>query len=164
MDYQPFKDAIMAWVKSQVDSSVTVYWMEQGPVPPRPPRPCINMKIVTPSVKIGGKDDLRYVGGNFVVNGPRKMLVSFNSYGVEAIEIMTDLRDSIDDPDVIDQLGAAGLAFVREGDVENLTQLLDSNYETRAHIDIEFGYNIENATGIVEIDKISINGVDVPAS
>lgn len=159
---QQYKNAIYNWVKSRVDSTVTIYWMEQST--PRPPRPCLSIKIVTPSIK-PYRDDLRFdeATGRFTLVGPRIMMVSFNTYGEKAIDILIGLRDSVDDPYVVDQLESAGLAFQTDGEVENLTELLDSNFETRAHMDIIFGYHVENLIKVVEIDKISINGTDVPA-
>ena len=166
MSLDQLKDAIHTWLKKQIgdelSSAKAVIWAEENG--PRPKRPYATLKLVTPSQKPAGRDNLRSevdTHGNttFVVNGPRRMFVDVNVFGVGAVELLTMARDSLDDPTVVDYFSANGLQVEQEGQVSNETELLESEFQERARMSMIFGYTFEKQVALKTIASLEINGV-----
>lgn len=159
MEFAPFKTAIYNWFKKQSD--ITVIWADQAS--PRPARPYGSLKVISGPVKLGGQDNLRQdpVTGALLLNGPRQITVSMNVYGEEAMDILSTVRDSLDDPSVIDELDAQGLSVSEDGSVQNLTEALETHFETRAQMDVIFMLQEERATAVGTVTKIGLNGNDI---
>lgn len=159
MEFAPYKTAIYNWFSKQSD--ITTIWAEQGKA--RPKRPYATLKIISGTVKLGGQDNLRsdLSAGGFLLNGPRQITVSTNVYGEDAMDILTAVRDSLDDPAVVDDLDAHGLAVKEDGSVQNVTEALESHFEPRAQMDVVFMLQEERKASVVPVDRISLNGTDV---
>lgn len=159
MEFAPYKTAIYNWFSKQ--SNITAIWADQSKV--RPKRPYATLKIITGTVKLGGQDNLRDgpAGRPFVLNGPRQISLSVNVYGEDAMDILTTVRDSLDDPAVIDDLDAHGLAVTDDGSVQNVTEALESHFEPRAQMDVVFMLQEERDAFVVPVDRINLNGTDV---
>lgn len=156
MEFAPVRAAVYNWFRNQ--SGVTVIWADQAS--PRPPRPYATLKIISGTVKLGGQDNLRMdpVTGAFLLNGPRKITVSCNVFGEEAVDILTGVRDSLDDPGVIDDLDAHGLSVSEDGNVQDMTEALETHFESRAQMDVIFMLQVERLSSAQPIEKIGING------
>lgn len=159
MEFAPIKDALYTWFKktSGLDS---VIWADQDG--PRPARPYATLRLITGAVKLGGQDNLRVnESGVFYLNGPREITVSINVMGVSALDILTTARDSLDDPSVIDDLEADGIAIIEDGSPQNITELLETGFEERAQMDLKIGFQAERDSTAVVVTKISLNGRDL---
>ena len=139
---------------------------------PRPDVPYMTFKFTTPGAK-SGDDTKSWVldsRGNptTVVNsgGVRKMTVDFNSYAdshENAYNIMATWQTALDLEDIQAILRAAGVAVWIIGDVADLSKLLDSGYEGRAHMTCTFGIAMNLQSDLGEIDTVQVSGTVLEA-
>jgi hypothetical protein len=134
---------------------------------PRPAKPYFGFKITTPGsrygddAKINVKDNMGNPTQIWNSGGPRKMSVDFNCYGnshEEAYNLMCLWQSALDLEDIQSDLRIAGIAVWIIGTVADLSALLNTGYEGRAHLDCQFGlaFNIQSNLG--EIDSGSVEG------
>ena len=155
MQFEPLRLSIYTWFSET--SGITTIWAEQAG--PKPSRPFATLKLITGAVKMGGQDNLRVSSdGRFVLNGPRSITLRAQVFGKDALEILTTVRDSLDDPDVIDVLDAEGLAVMDDGEPSDITEALETIFEQRAVLDVKFEFNVERATKVTDVNKVGING------
>lgn len=166
MSLDPFKNAIHTWLKKEVGEELSsdraVIWAEENG--PRPKRPYATLKLVTPSQKPMGKDNLRQVtdpvtsATKFFLNGPRRMFVDINIFGDGAVQLLTKARDSLDNPIVIEFFECAGMQVEQEGTVSNETELLESAFQQRARMSMVFGFTFEREIDLKTVKELEING------
>lgn len=157
MEFAPVRDAIYTWVSGQ--TGIKTIWSEQSA--PRPPRPYIDLKLITGAIKLGGQDNLRTKSdGTFALVGPRSITCSIQVFGENAMEILTTARDGLDDPVVIEQLDAAGLSVADDGEPQNITELLETHFEARAAMSVRFELQVERALDTQTVERIGLNGKD----
>lgn len=135
MTEDQISNAIYDWITG-VTGVKAIFSMQDGPVPPKP---YIEINVLTGPMKLGGQDDLRRDGEEFTLTGPRNLMCSINVHGAEAFDILSKAHDSLDDPAVIDSLEAAGLTVIDEGNPTDLSELQETHFETRFQMDVEFG-------------------------
>lgn len=133
----------------------------EAPNQPRPPKPYFTFKITTPAFKYG--DDSKDYVGNDVWNsgGPRKMTVAFDCYGnthEEAYNYMSLWNASLDLENIQADLREYGIAVWIIGTVADLSQLLNTGYEGRAHMECDFGIAFNLQSNLGEIDSVTVNG------
>jgi hypothetical protein len=159
VEFAAFQLAVYDWFSKQ--SGIQTIWQQESG--PRPPRPYATLRLNTGQVKIGGQDNLRQdpTTGVYSLNGPRRITVACNIYGDGALERLTKVRDSLDDPAVIDQLDASGIAVEDDGEPQNITEALESHFEDRALMDVIFLVQADRTTGATSVAKISLNGKDI---
>lgn len=143
--------------------------LEEGEAPnvPRPPKPYFSFKLINPADK-SGDDSKQNVLDQFgqptsIWNsgGVRKMTVSFNCYGrthEEAYNYMSLWQTALDLENIQEDLRIAGIAVWVIGNVADLSKLLNTAYEGRAHMDCTFGIasNIQSDLGYM--DTVTIDG------
>lgn len=130
---------------------------------PRPKKPYMGYKMTTPSARVGGDDDHRIVPDDagepttkWNSGGQRRMTVSFHAYGrthEEAYNYMALWQAALDQFTVQEQLRRAGVAVWIIGNVADLSALLNTGYEGRAQMDVQFGIAsnlVEDLSEIVE--------------
>lgn len=134
---------------------------------PRPSKPYISMKITTPAARFGDDtiinvtDALGQPSTIFNSGGPRKMTVSFHCYGTsheEAYNYMSLWQSSLDLQNIQEILRDTGIAVWIIGTVADLSSLLNTGYEGRAHMDCTFGlaFNLESDLGAIE--TVNVDG------
>jgi hypothetical protein len=130
---------------------------------PRPGKPYFTMKFLSPAIK-KGDDGKTYSGqGNiYNIGGQRKMVVDFNCYGnshEQAYSYMSAWQSALETENVQADLRAAGIALWLNGNVLDLSALLNTGFEGRCHMEVSFGVaaNVYEDTG--EIDKVTVTGV-----
>lgn len=134
----------------------------EAPNLPRPQKPYFSMKIVTPGFKYGD-DSKQEVPGttNWQSYGPRKMTVAFDVYGnshEEAYNYMATWNAALDRQDIQEDLRAAGIAVWIIGQVADLSQLLNTGYEGRAHMECEFGITYSTQSDLGEMQTVTVDG------
>lgn len=158
MAFADIRQAIYNWVK--VESDLTVIWKDQSEA--RPPRPYIALKLISGPRKVG-HDDLRQGIVGVEVHGQRHWTCSIDVIGAGAMDMISQLQTSLEDPEVLAGLRARGLAVIKSEDAVDLTTPLDTGFETRAKMDVLFSANvtrsqpdptgaIENVSGTNQID------------
>lgn len=146
------RDIIMTLVPSRF----TVIWDDESGV--RPKLPCITLKLVTKSVKLGAKDELRYKGSDsFTLNGQRTGLLSVNAFGLDAIQVANDLKDSLQLEAAMSLLRAKEISILAESDVRDLSELRDTKIEKRAQFDLTLGYTRIIDEAITPIESVEID-------
>ena len=128
---------------------------------PRPSKPYFTIKIITPGARFGDDDRTNVPDsqGNpttiFNSGGPRKMTVAFDCFGnthEEAYNYMCLWQTALDLQDLQQRLEAVGIAVWTIGTVADLSALLNTGYEGRAHLETTFGlaFNIQSDLGAME--------------
>lgn len=128
---------------------------------PRPALPYFSFKLLTPAAK-SGDDAQSYDAdtGTFNVGGQREMTVSFHCYTEDegkAYDYMALWQASLQLYGTQASLRTSGIAVWLIGDVDDLSQLLNTGYEGRSHMDVRFGIasNLSEAPGFIETAEIT---------
>lgn len=129
---------------------------------PRPALPYFSFKIITPGARYAD-DATFYSGGGEIQNhsGPRKMTVSFHCYAQDqetAYNFMALWQASLDTFDTQELLLNANISVWLIGTVADLSQLLNTGYEGRSHMDTDFGIGSFITEDQGEIDTAHISG------
>lgn len=135
-----------------------------------PDLPFFSFKIATGAQK-KGDDDYRYSRTDvtdpenpvttFNSGGQRMMSVSFQVYTDEqecANAYMATLQSSLELRGVQESLRDKGIAVWNIGTIADLSQLLNTGYEARAHMDVEFGIAANLEETLKTIDAVEVEG------
>jgi hypothetical protein len=142
----------------------------EGPVDKRPPLPYFSYKIMNPGMKSG--DDSKAPVPDTSTQPPtptsiwnsggvRKMMVDFNVYATsheEAFNYMMTWQTALDLEDVQAALRLLGVAVWVIGNVADLSKLLNTGYEGRAHLDCSFGIAANLQSDLGSIDSVTVTG------
>ena len=136
------KDALYDWCKKEMEGVVegnSIIWRDQSQ--PLPQRPCVTLKITSGPQRTGFGDNLQVdsVTGKTWVGGQRVLVVSVQVFGnadmldaEPADQIANDLNASLSKPSVLAQLRKAGIGILNQGEVTNLTDIEETEFEERA--------------------------------
>lgn len=108
----------------------------------RPRLPYFSFKMISPSIK-SGNDSILMKGQTLSKTGLRKMVVSFQCFShehEESYELMSLLQAALELPSIQEFLRKQGLALWLNGSVTDLSQLLNTGYEARSQMDVQFGF------------------------
>jgi len=132
------KDVIFEWASNNFGEGVI--WSKQDGV--KPIKPFVELNLLDGGKKTGFTDNFR---DGSLLCGNREMVVSVNVYdNVDAMIKANDLKDTLDDPNVIDFFQATNIGISEVRNVVDLSQLLDSaSWERRAQFDftVYFAFN-----------------------
>lgn len=162
IDYNGIRAALVQVCEKVTGLTVIMEEPETQNVP-RPKKPYMSMKITSPGLK-RGDDDKRYVpnsGGVWTSGGQRNMKVDFNCYGTsheEAYGYLALWQASLDLEDVQEQLRRSGIAVWSTGNVADLSQLLNTGYEGRAHMECSFGIVSNISSDLGRMDSVEVEG------
>lgn len=142
------KDALYDWVKKELQGQVdgtSIIWRDQSQ--PLPSRPCVAMKIVSGPHRVGFQDNLGIdENGKTGAGGQRTLVVSMQVFGntqmqgtQPAAQVAIDLNASLSKPSVLAQLRSKGVAIQNQGEVTNLTDVEETQYEERAEFSVMLG-------------------------
>lgn len=127
----------------------------------RPKLPYFSFKLTTPAAKTGD-DAMEYVTAEtFNRGGERKMVVSFHCYAPEqeqAYNFMAQWQAALELQTIQAILRSAKIAVWTIGGVADLTQLLNTGYEARAQMDVQFGIASNLAEDLGSIETVEIQG------
>lgn len=156
--------AIYNWIKVELKNQVPedrIYWQEQGGG--RPPSPALSMRVLAGPFQYGDDDIVAKEGeaGAFEVTGQRKLQVSLNAYGSDAFAIMGQLQQSTQKPTTQQRVSKLGVAFLEYSEVRNVTVPLETQFETRAQMDVEIGYVAAIDDDIGAIESSVVNGIAI---
>lgn len=169
MTREDLQQAILDWLQpaSGLPREKIIFLDQRGD---RPDKPYAAIKLIS-GPKVFGHDDQRApdpgMTDDFLISGQRQYLCSVNVYsslnpddkytGPGANQIMSDVRDSLEKITVYTALNNAGLGMTNRPAVQNLTQLLEDQWEERAQMDVEFciASNIGDSPGTITKVKVS---------
>lgn len=128
---------------------------------PRPKLPYFSFKLTTPGAK-SGDDSQYYIDGTiFGRGGNRKMTVSFHCYAQEqetAYNLMALWQGSLELFETQSNLKAAGIAVWLIGNVADLSQLLNTGFEGRSQMDVQFGIASNLSEDLSAIEQVDVQG------
>ena len=128
---------------------------------PRPPKPYMSMFILNPAVKVGD-DSSRYVSGTtWNIGGQRGMHIDFDAYGrshEEAYGILCAWQSALETETTQANLRKAGVAVWLNGSVADISELLQTGYEGRAKLEVQFGIAANITEDRSSIDSASFTG------
>ena len=134
---------------------------------PRPQLPYFTFKFTTPAMKNGDdtKSNIPDSHGNptTIVNsgGVRRMTVDFDCYAKsheDAYNLMGIWETALDLEDIQAVLREAKIAVWIIGGVVDLSKLLNTGYEGRAHMTCQFGIAMNLQSDLGEIDSAEVTG------
>jgi len=128
---------------------------------PRPSvRPYGTIRIMDQS-QVGGDDSRSGVSalGIQTSKGVREGVISLNIYGDDALEKMSIARDSMFKETTHDKLYVTyGVSVTSSENIQNLTGLLETDFEERAQMDVNILYARESTDDVGLIEHVAIEG------
>jgi hypothetical protein len=139
MNLSTLRAAWYAWAAAN-SSGAQVVWADQSA--PHPARPFVTLKLNGPFRDLGA-DELRHTAteGAFELCGHRRFVLSVQVLGTDAPSahgIAISLNTSLGKPSALATLRASGISVSDEGDIQNLTQFMDTQFEGRFAFDATF--------------------------
>lgn len=138
INFSTVKLALYNWVVNVSPMGMPViYWQ---PNSPRPTVPYISLFIsqIT-AVNQDWSSGVTDINGAIAMKGDRQFTLEIQGYGLDPLTLMENIRTSLQKQSVLDTLRANGIAFYSSLTINDITELVDSQYEHRAHLDILFG-------------------------
>jgi hypothetical protein len=171
IDYSAITEAVRAWVRDSLslpDGKVILQDQTGQELTP----PYATVRISTSSKPFGtdfadSVTDLARAQGQEVelsTTGPRNILAAINVYtlgafgGAGATAMLANARDRLELDSVVAAFGAAGVAVVDTSDVQNLSALLETNFQGRAHLELTLGASSSDSERVGFIETISGTG------
>lgn len=164
LDFEVVKTNLYDWAVSVVPVGVVVVFYQ--PNAPRPELPYVTLYLNS-LMQIG--DD--YIPkpdntGEAAMVGDREFNLQIQSYGGDPITLLENVRTSLQKPSVLDTLRTNGIVFVNQNQINDITALLDTEWERRASMDILFriAQVDDDDLGVietVELEEIFNNGESV---
>lgn len=154
----PIRKAIYDWAALELD--MPFIWAEQDVH--RPNKPYGTLKIIPGFIKVGSTDNIRHKTGDiFTIVGVREFAVSLQCFGDNALGRAGFVASSIEKPSVIEKFQAAGLVVVSVDQVNDLTRLVDNQWESRGQVGIRFRLTHETDDTVGFIESVEIkNNID----
>lgn len=144
------------WLKQET-GLVVIKTNQKGP---RPPRPYVSLEFLNPSNRLGSVMDEQIITDTKLVRtqGERKAVASINIFGENAIDTLSRVRDSLDRPDIVQLFGQANVAHLDDSGVGDLTDLQETIYEERGHLDLTVSYVACSEVDVSTIESATIGG------
>lgn len=158
MTIDDIKQALYEWA-TRVTSGTVIWLYGDGP---KPDKPYVTLNLIGPQ-KPGFLDDVNGTDTSdlsFVQSGQRTFTVSVNVYSdSDALTWAYQLQASLDNPVEIDIFNKADIGLGDTGDVNDLSELLETKWERRAQFDFTIfsASNIEFENDIIETAETENN-------
>lgn len=163
--FDTLQNSIYAWANANSPIDVPVIWYY--PNAPMPETTYISLNITT-----FNKMAWDYIPrplddpGNVTLKGDREITLNVQCYGINPMQILENLRTSVQTEIVKNLLNADGLAYFGTESIIDLTSLVDSRYESRASVDMYFriGQQYSDILGTiatVEVTEEFFNAAEV---
>lgn len=110
--------------------------------------------------QMGQRDEERTTDadGNLTRVAQRKFTASVNTWGKGAKTLLGVVLDALERYDVQGVLDSVNVAYLRRGSVQDLTALLETEYEERAHADVFFALADGTTEQVGTIETVEITG------
>lgn len=165
INYEAVKTSLYDWAVSVVPTGMPVIFWE--PNAPRPTVPYITLFLssitaVNQDYSAPGADNL----GNIAMSGDRQFTLEVQGYGNDPLTVLENIRSSLQKQTVLDTLRVSGIVFYQSLTINDISDLVDSQYERRAQLDILMGIaqvysDNPGYFSTIEVDEEYINSVDV---
>lgn len=163
IDYVAIRVALVRAVQ-QVTGRLCILAEAETQGEPRPPKPYMTVKFTSPGTKSGFDSSAIVMEGGLpttkrVVGGQRKVTADFNCFGTsheEAYNYMALWQSALETETIQEMLRRSGIALWRNGSVADLSALLNTGYEGRAQMQVDFGAAANIVEDLGEMDSVPI--------
>ena len=177
MNETDLEDALYDWATNALGTTIPVVWAHQNA-----PRPSLNannnqatsyvMLHIMSDGRVGGMDYVGRVYENtetidgvdtivqsIPVTGNREFTLHCESYGSGSADFLRTLRSSLECPSIQQQLEDAGIVFVDQLFMGDISAVLETRYESRDQLDLLFRYaEATEDVNIGSIDTVNFTG------
>lgn len=138
LNFATVKLNLYTWASSVVPVGMPVIFYE--PNAPRPTVPYVSLYLnsivaINQDWTESRADSL----GTVDMKGDRQFTLQVQGYGGDPLTVLENIRTSLQKQTVLDNLRANGIAFYQSLTIGDITELVDSQFERRAQLDILFG-------------------------
>ena len=137
IDFNVVRTNLYNWAIANLPAGMPVIWLY--PNAPRPAVDYVSLYISTVT-QVGWdwtQDPLDNTGVSSMV-GDREFIVQAQAYGGDPVTVLQNLRTSLQKQTVLDSLRVNGIVFFNWNPINDVTELVDSRFEQRASMDINF--------------------------
>lgn len=165
LNFNVVRQSLYSWASSVVPSGMPVIFYE--PNAPRPVVPYVTLYLNTiTSVNQDYSDPNADTDGSIYMKGDRQFTVQIQAYGNDPLTVLENIRTSLQKQTVLDTLRANGIVFYQSLTINDITELVDSQFERRAQLDVLFGigqtYNdVPGYFSTIEVEEKYIDAADV---
>lgn len=147
---------IYTWVKAQLPPTFPVIMYYENA--PRPTTSYVTINMNT-FIQIGEDYTPRPTDnpGNVEMVGDRQFTINLQAYGFDSMGILETLRSSLQKQTVLDTLRANGIVFFQQFQILDITDLVNTKFESRATMDILFGIGQTETDSLGSIDTVEIH-------
>lgn len=150
------QNAIYNWVNANVSGVNQILWRNQNVS--RPDVPFIDMQINPISkesydVIFKPKD-----GQDADVKGNRRFTLNIQHFGFGGYDRLNGLRNALETTAGREKLTNAGISFIDDDGILDLSELVDTRFEPRHSIDLFFYFMETYATDAGQIDTVKVGG------
>lgn len=142
INYEIVKQTLRTWVVSQVPATMPVIFYQ--PNAPRPVVAGVNVPYVTLYISTTNQLNEDWTNtqtnnlGIVQMKGDRQFILQVQAYGGDPLTLLENLRTSLQKDSVLSALAVGGLAYYTSLGINDITELVDSQFERRAQIDFSF--------------------------
>lgn len=165
LNFNTVRQNLYAWAITVVPMGMPVIFYE--PNAPRPTVPYVTLYLNTiTAVNQDWSAPDADNAGSIDMKGDRQFTLQVQAYGNDPLTVLENIRTSLQKQTVLDTLRANGIVFYQSLTINDITELVDSQFERRAQLDILFGiaqiYNdIPGYFSTIEVEEKYLNAVDV---
>lgn len=135
LNFETVKTNLYNWATSVSGGAPVIFYNENSP---RPALPYVTLYLQS-LVQIGDDYVPRPDGlGDLTIVGDREFTLQIQSYGGDPITLLENMRSSLQKETVLATLREDNIVFVQHNPINDITALLDTEFEPRASMDILF--------------------------
>ncbi len=165
INFKDVKQTLYNWVITQVPLGMPVIFYM--PNSPRPEVPYISLYLN--SITQVNRDYAATNSDSFgVVNmkGDRQFTVQVQGYGNDPLTVLENIRTSLQKQSVLDILRSGGIVYYSSLGINDITALIDSQFEQRAQLDLSMGIaqiytDDPGYFDTIEVEEIISDQIDV---
>ena len=137
LNYNTIRQSLYSWASLNVPMGMPVIFYE--PNAPRPIVPYVTLYLSS-ITQINEDYTAPKTDSNGIVfmRGDRSFILQTQAYGGDHLTVLENLRTSLQKETVLNTLAANGIIFNLAGIINDITTLVDSQFERRAQLDITF--------------------------
>jgi len=138
LDFAIVKNSLYNWASNEVPVDMPVIWWQPNAPRPNVPYVTLFLQSVT-AVNQDWSAPNADVNGVIAMKGDRNFTLQVQAYGSDPLTLLENIRTSLQKQTVLDNLRIDGIAFYQSLTINDITDLVDSQFERRAQLDILFG-------------------------
>lgn len=158
IDFNVVRTNLYNWAIANLPSGMPVIWLY--PNSPRPTVDYVSLYISTVT-QVGWDWTQAPTDDSGISNmvGDREFIVQAQAYGGDPVTILNNLRTSLQKQTVLDSLRINGIVFFNWNPINDVTELVDSRFEQRASMEINFRIADQYTDNLGVIDTVVLQEI-----